>query len=111
MYVNQEHAFPDGARVALSNPRSLLGAKIAVQANNPDNVPRIMDRIFAFSSNPLVDDTSIRLAMLNQARALMKALETLRKTMIKYNLAQVYCKTRNNFSRIIAFNSRTVLLL
>lgn len=62
---------------------------IAVRACNPDAVPRILGELLAFGTSPSVDKDDTRLAMLAHARALVRALETPRETMIQHNWAQV----------------------
>ena len=77
------------------NGEGTFGAKphvdigIAVRACNPDAIPRILGELLAFRESPSVEKDDTRLAMLVHARALVRALETPRETMIQHNWAQV----------------------
>jgi len=67
-----------------------MDINIAIRACNPDAVPRILEDLLTFGKSPSVDQDDTRLAMLASARALVRALETPRETMIRHNWAQVY---------------------
>ncbi|KAF2646829.1 S-adenosyl-L-methionine-dependent methyltransferase [Massarina eburnea CBS 473.64] len=68
-----------------------LDISIAVRACDADAVPSVLERLSSFGKTPPVERDDIRLAMLADARTLVRALETPRETMIKHNWAQPAC--------------------
>lgn len=89
MTVNHETASSDGPAVEESETYTPVGPSKAIQANNAAAVPEVLKSLSEFGSSPLVEDNDVRLRMLVQAKALVRALETPRETMIKHNWAQV----------------------
>jgi len=66
-----------------------MDTDIAVSACSPEAVPRILEDLLTFGISPSIDEDDTRLTMLVSARALVRALETPRETMIRHNWAQV----------------------
>lgn len=62
---------------------------IAIRANDAKAVPTILKAVTSFGTSPSIDSDDSRLELLANARALVRALETPRETMIKHNWAQV----------------------
>lgn len=73
-----------------SKATSLLDIGIAIRPCNPDAIPGLLKQLSSFGGTPPVERDDTRLSMLTSARALVRALETPRETMIKHNWAQVY---------------------
>lgn len=77
----------NGTAVSEANPPVDIG--IAIRACDPEAVPSILKQISSFGGSPSTDSDDTRLELLANARALVRALETPRETMIKHNWAQV----------------------
>ncbi|KAI4642224.1 hypothetical protein J4E93_007368 [Alternaria ventricosa] len=71
----------------------LVDLGIAVRANDPSAVPCLLEKLSEFGGKPSVDHNDTRMAMLSQAKALVRALQTPRETMIEQNWAQPGCHT------------------
>jgi hypothetical protein len=67
----------------------LVDLGIAVCANDPSAVPSLLEKLSEFGGKPSVDHNDTRMAMLSHAKALVRALQTPRETMIEQNWAQV----------------------
>ena len=67
----------------------VANGQIAITANAPQNVPRLLEEV-AFHGNALIqDDPKARMKLLDAARSLVTALETPREAMIRYCWSQV----------------------
>ena len=71
----------------------LVDLGIAVRANDPSAVPCLLEKLSEFGGKPSVDHNDTRMAMLSQAKALVRALQTPRETMIEQNWAQVCARS------------------
>ncbi|EUC34431.1 hypothetical protein COCCADRAFT_35891 [Bipolaris zeicola 26-R-13] len=71
----------------------LLDGGIAVRANDPGAVPKILEKLLMFRKSSITEGNDGRLDMLALARGLVVALETPRETMIKHNWVQPGCHT------------------
>ncbi|UPX12161.1 uncharacterized protein EKO05_0002727 [Ascochyta rabiei] len=92
MAVDQQNAFASSNGDTTFEANSALPtAGIAVHANNPEAVPGLLKELSKLEETQSVHRDDIRLAMLVHARALVRALETPRETMIKHNWAQASC--------------------
>ena len=67
----------------------LVDVSIAVRANDPGAVPCLLQKLSEFGGKPSADHNDTRMAMLSHAKALVRALQTPRETMIEQNWAQV----------------------
>jgi hypothetical protein len=76
--------------MAVSEDKPLVDVATASRPCDPEAVPSILRRIVSSSETPSVDNDSVRLALLANARELVRALETPRETMIKHCWAQVH---------------------
>lgn len=82
-------------KMSTSQPGRFLGINpivdisTAVRACDRDAVPGILKELSSFGNTPSVEHDDTRLRMLASAKALVRALETPRETMIKHNWAQV----------------------
>jgi hypothetical protein len=63
---------------------------VAIRANDAGAVAGLLKELSSFGATPSVDEDDTRLALLTSARALVRALETPRETMLKHNWAQVW---------------------
>ncbi|KAF2833250.1 S-adenosyl-L-methionine-dependent methyltransferase [Ophiobolus disseminans] len=81
----------NGSTVSENNRAVDIG--IAVRACDSEAVPGILKEISSFGTSPPTDLDTTRLELLANARALVRALETPRETMIKHNWAQPGCHT------------------
>lgn len=95
---------------ATNEIRAPLDIGIAIHANDPDAVPAILQRLSDFGKTPDISIDDTRVEMLANARALVRALETPRETMIKHNWAQVSPELRTNGSRISDSNKTSAWL-
>lgn len=73
---------------------TVLDGGIAVRANDPGAVPKILEKLLMFRKSTITEGNDGRLDMLALARSLVVALETPRETMIKHNWVQV-CVSRS----------------
>ncbi|CAI9635098.1 unnamed protein product [Alternaria burnsii] len=71
----------------------LVDVSIAVRANDPGAVPCLLQKLSEFGGKPSVDHNDTRMEMLSHAKALVRALQTPRETMIEQNWAQPGCHT------------------
>jgi hypothetical protein len=76
--------------MTVSEVKPLVDVATASRPCDPEAVPSILKRIVSSGETPSVDDDSVRLALLANARELVRALETPRETMIKHCWAQVH---------------------
>jgi hypothetical protein len=86
----QGSANQNGNGTAASGGKPSIDVEIATRANDPKAVPNILKQIVNSGETPSVDNDRVRLALLANARALVRALETPRETMIKHCWAQVH---------------------
>jgi hypothetical protein len=76
--------------MTVSEDKPLVDVATASRPCDPEAVPGILKRIVSSGEAPSVDNDSVRLALLANARELVRALETPRETMIKHCWAQVH---------------------
>jgi hypothetical protein len=77
--------------MTVSEDKPLVDVATASRPCDPEAVPSILRRIVSSGETPSVDNDSVRLALLANARELVRALETPRETMIKHCWAQPGC--------------------
>lgn len=71
----------------------LVDLGIAVRANDPSAVPCLLEKLSELGGKLSIDHNDTRMAMLSQAKALVKTLQTPRETMIEQNWAQVCARS------------------
>lgn len=74
-----------------SKDLATVNIDVALSANDFPAVPSILEDISALSVGLTAKNNKGRLEVLEKARALVRALETPRETMIKHTWAQVRC--------------------
>jgi hypothetical protein len=85
------HSAENGnGRVVPEMKPSPNGIDVAIRANDAGAVSGLLKELSSFGATPSVDEDDTRLALLTSARALVRALETPRETMLKHNWAQVW---------------------
>jgi hypothetical protein len=89
MTINHNGSVPKQNGHAVPENNSPVDIGTAIRACNPGAVPNILKELSSFGSAPAVDDDDVRVALLASAKALTRALETPRETMIQHNWAQV----------------------
>jgi len=67
----------------------VVDISVALKANDLDSVQGLTKDIFALGSEASSGDEQARLALVEKARSLVRALETPRETMIKHCWSQV----------------------
>ena len=80
-----------------SAKRPAVDISVALQANDLGSVPKLSKGIFSLSTAASDGDEAARLELVEKARALVRALETPRETMIKHCWAQVSQPPSNLF--------------
>lgn len=70
-------------------PSELLNDQIPISPSAPLEVPRLLNQISSHGKAFLQDDPDARSKLLEDARALVNAVETPRESMIRYCWAQV----------------------
>ena len=70
-------------------PSELLNDHIPISPSAPQEVPRLLSQMASHGEGFLQDDPGARSKLLEDARALVNALETPRESMIRYCWAQV----------------------
>jgi hypothetical protein len=91
-------------------PKALCSDMVAVQANNPSIVPRILEKMASFGPVPFITNDDIRLELAQLAKTLYVALKTPREMMIEDNWVQVYFRALNDFDKFDFYISQVAML-
>lgn len=79
----------NGTNGTNGSPKPVVELSVALAPNDFPAVPGLVKEITSLASSTSAGDDDARLALVEKARSLVRALETPRETMIKHNWAQV----------------------